>query len=269
MITYFNNNTPERISARAVRLAACDPSATREDVLRVLQADLALSRKAAKEPTRREAPSKQSVPATETSENGGPSAALRSSARHLHILAAILVAAGFAFAGHGLYIRAKAMVAQMLLEQAWETTLATGKPTKAWSWADTHPIARIAFPRLNRSAIVLAEGGGEALAFGPAHVAASPLPGNNGVSVIAGHRDTHFTFIKDLKPGDEINVATTNGTGVSYRVTGSAIVHAQSSGIATTTKTPRLALVTCYPFDGIERGPLRYVVFAQASSPDN
>jgi sortase A len=268
VITYFHTNTPERISARAVRLAACDPSATREDVLRVLQADPALNSKAANKPTIREAPTRPPVPAAEASENGFPSAALRRRARHLHILAAILVAAGLAFAAHGLYIRAKAMVAQMLLEQAWQTTLATGKPTKAWSWADTHPIARITFPRLGRAAIVLAEGGGEALAFGPAHVAASPLPGGNGVSVIAGHRDTHFTFIKDLKPGDEIIVATKNGTSVSYHVTGSAIVHAQSSGIATTAKTPRLALVTCYPFDGLERGPLRYVVFAQASSPN-
>ena len=185
------------------------------------------------------------------------------------LIAALLIATGVAFAGHGLYIRTKAMVAQVLLEQAWEATLATGKPTKAWSWADTHPIARIEFPRLDRTAIVLAEGGGEALAFGPAHVAASPRPGNNGVSVIGGHRDTHFTFIKDLKPGDEIVVTTVSNTRVRYRVTGSAIVHAQSSGIATTAKTPHLALVTCYPFDGLQRGPLRYVVFAQASSPVN
>lgn len=178
--------------------------------------------------------------------------------------AIVSVILGLAFTGNALLIRAKAVLAQVLLEQAWQTTISTGKATKAWSWADTHPVARIEFPRLNQSAVVLAEAGGEALAFGPAHVAASPFPGANGTSVIGGHRDTHFNFIKDLKPGDAITVTTQSGIRINYRMTGATIVHAQSSGIATAGKTPRLALVTCYPFDGLQRGKLRYVVIARA-----
>jgi sortase A len=181
-------------------------------------------------------------------------------------LAAILIGVGTTFVAQAIHIRAKAIVAQILLEQAWETTLTTHRPTKAWSWADTWPIARITFPRLNETAIVLEEAGGEALAFGPAHVAASPQPGANGTSVIGGHRDTHFTFIKDLKPGDEIKVTTPEGKTIAYRMTRSAIVHASASGIVTEGKTPRLALVTCYPFDGLRRGPLRYVVFAELAA---
>lgn len=178
--------------------------------------------------------------------------------------AIVIVILGLAFTGNALFIRAKAILAQVLLEQAWQTTIATGKATKAWNWADTHPIARIEFPRLHQSAIILAEAGGEALAFGPAHVAASPLPGANGTSVIGGHRDTHFNFIKDLKPGDAITVTTQSGIQLNYRMTGASIVDAQSSGIVTAGKTQRLALVTCYPFDGLQRGKLRYVVFAKA-----
>ena len=178
--------------------------------------------------------------------------------------ASTLIMAGAFFLGHAAYIQGKATLAQVLLERAWKTTLATGVSTKAWSWADTWPVARISFPSLERSAIVLEEAGGEAMAFGPAHVAASAKPGANGVSVIGGHRDTHFSFIKDLKTGDEIVIQTPERTAVRYRVTGSAIVHAGASGIATRSKSQRLALVTCYPFDAVERGPLRYVVFAQA-----
>jgi sortase A len=180
----------------------------------------------------------------------------------------LLLVVGMVLGGQGLYIRAKAVLAQILLERAWVTTIETGKPVKAWGWADTYPIARISFPRLDRSAIVLKEAGGEALAFGPAHVAASPAPGANGISVIGGHRDTHFNFIKDLNSGDAIEVTTGTGRTVQYRVTGTAIVHAQASGIATAGKTPGLALVTCYPFDGLQRGQLRYVVFAE-SEGDN
>jgi sortase A len=117
---------------------------------------------------------------------------------------------------------------------------------------------------LHETAIVLEEAGGEAMAFGPAHVAASAKPGAVGVSVIGGHRDTHFSFIKHLKVGDEIAIQTVEGKTVRYRMTGSAIVHAGASGIATRAKTARLALVTCYPFDAVEHGPLRYVVFAEA-----
>jgi sortase A len=176
----------------------------------------------------------------------------------------MLVVFGSLLVGQGLYIRAKAMLAQVLLERAWSETLATGRPVKAWSWADTHPVAKISFPRLGESEIVLEDGGGEALAFGPAHVAGSPLPGARGTSVIGGHRDTHFVFLKDVRQGDEIVVATANGYAVRYHVTGTAIVHPQSSGIATGGSVRRLALVTCYPFDAIGHSPLRYVVFAEA-----
>ena len=182
----------------------------------------------------------------------------------LVVLAALFLAAGAYFISSAAYIQAKAVLAQVLLESAWQTTLATGTPTKAWAWADTWPIARISFPSLDRSQIVLEEAGGEAMAFGPAHVAASVMPGATGVSVIGGHRDTHFSFIKNLKVGDEIVIDTAERKTVRYRMTGSAIVHAGASGISTKAKSARLALVTCYPFEAVGRGPLRYVVFAEA-----
>lgn len=182
------------------------------------------------------------------------------------ILAAALILVGTYLTGYAIYIQAKAVIAQVLLERAWSSTLATGQPVKAWAWADTWPVARITFPRLNESAIILEDAGGEALAFGPAHLAGTPKLGANGTSVVGGHRDTHFTFIKDLKPGDTIDVATPDGKSIRYKMTGSTIVHARASGIATTGTKPRLALVTCYPFDGLQRGPLRYVVFAEAQN---
>lgn len=181
----------------------------------------------------------------------------------VHAVAAALIAGGTVVTAQALIIQAKAQVAQVLLDRAWDATLASGKPTKAWNWADTWPVARLTFPRLGERAIVLNEGGGEALAFGPAHVAASARPGAEGTTVIAAHRDTHFSYIRHLKPGDDIVLQTSAGEAVNYRVTSSAIVHAQASGIGTTGAGRRLALVTCYPFDGVQRGPLRYVVFAE------
>ena len=180
------------------------------------------------------------------------------------LAAALCLTSGAALGSHGLYLRAKALLAQALLERAWRATVASGRPAKPWSWADTWPVARLRFPGLDRSAIVLAEAGGESLAFAPSHVGVSPLPGEPGTSVIAGHRDTHFRFIRRLAPGDEIEVTRADGALARFRVTHSAIVHARASGIELEGDSPRLALVTCWPFDALERGPLRYVVFAES-----
>jgi sortase A len=68
-----------------------------------------------------------------------------------------------------------------------------------------------------------------------------------------------------LRRGDALALTTRAGKTIIYRVTGSAVVHAAASGISTASAEPRLALVTCYPFDGLERGPWRYVVFTDAS----
>ncbi|MGO1080839.1 hypothetical protein ACTOWL_35275, partial [Inquilinus sp. CA228] len=85
-------------------------------------------------------------------------------------VALLLVLAGLVLAGQGLWIHAKAMLAQVLLDRAFAETLATGRAVKPWPWADTWPVARIDLPRLGESAIALAGASGQALAFGPGHV---------------------------------------------------------------------------------------------------
>ena len=77
---------------------------------------------------------------------------------------------GLILFGQGAYIHAKALLAQVLLQRAFDETIATGHPTKPWSWADTWPVARIEVKRIGASAIVLAGSSGQALAFGPGHV---------------------------------------------------------------------------------------------------
>lgn len=182
--------------------------------------------------------------------------------------AAILLCLGLGVwqVGQGLYINVKAQLAQVLLERAWQMTLADGKPHKAWPWADTWPVAKLEVPRLGQSRIVLSNASGEALAFGPGHLLGSPPPGGNGTSIIAGHRDTHFSFLRGLKNDDHVIVVTADGVSHRYRTGEIVIVDAEKSSIDPFAAAG-LALVTCYPFDSRERGPLRYVVFA-APSPD-
>ncbi len=178
----------------------------------------------------------------------------------LSFLCAVL---GIGLLGEGLWIKAKAGLAQILLDRAFAESIATGKPVKPWGWADTWPVARIAVPRLRTSAIALAGGSGQALAFGPGHLAQTPKPGERGTTVYAAHRDTHFRFLGDLKIGDEIKVTRDDGITFTYEMTGAEIVRWDQSRIDAGAVGYNLALATCWPLDGQLGGPLRYVVHAR------
>jgi sortase A len=175
-----------------------------------------------------------------------------------------LMALGGWQVGQGFYMNAKAELAQTLLENAWDKSKQTGTPVKAWEWADTWPVARVSAPRVKGSAIVLAGASGEALAFGPGHLSNSAEPGAQGTSVIAAHRDTHFEFLKDMQIGDAVELEAHDGKLHTYIVDDLKIVRADASGIDPAAPGKRLALVTCFPFNTTEQGPLRYVVFATA-----
>jgi sortase A len=176
---------------------------------------------------------------------------------------AALMIAGAVLIGQAVWIHAKALLAQVLLERAFAATLVTGKDVKPWSWADTWPVARVFVPRLGRSAIVLAGASGQALAFGPGHVARTPAVGEPGTAIYSGHRDTHFAFLGDVAVGDEIRVTRRDGRELRFRVTGTSVVRWDASGIDPHADGRRLALVTCWPLDGTFSRPLRYVVHAE------
>jgi sortase A len=164
----------------------------------------------------------------------------------------------------GGWIHMKALLAQRLLQQAWEQTIKRQSSVKPWPWADTVPIARLIVPRHRIDEIVLAGANGRTLAFGPAYHEDSAKPGTMGVSIITGHRDTHFRFLSRLEPGDRIDVETPQGTLVSYRVLGNSVVDSRLPFLVSEEDGNTLLLVTCYPFDTlVPGGPLRYVVMAE------
>ena len=177
--------------------------------------------------------------------------------------AALAVAVGLALCAQGLWIPAKAAIAQVLLERAFDRSLATGRPVKPWPWADTWPVARISFPRLRRAVIVLDGASGQALAFGPGHVAGTPDAGERGTAVYAAHRDTHFALLGQLKAGDEIAVQRIDGRQARFRVAGGQVVRWDASGVDPHGPGRALVLATCWPLDAKRHGPLRYLVWAR------
>lgn len=179
------------------------------------------------------------------------------------MFAAALAILGLAAMTQGGWIFAKAQLAQLLLERAFDESLATGLPVKPWSWADTWPVARLDVPRLGARAVVLAGSSGQAMAFGPGHVDGTPVPGDPGTAVYSAHRDTHFRFLQHVRIGDRIDVLLRDGRGLRFAVTATEVVRWDASGIDAAASGYRLVLATCWPFDARTAGPDRYLVHAE------
>lgn len=188
----------------------------------------------------------------------------RSSASRIAVAA--LVAAGMWQVGAGLYLHAKAWLAQQLIEQAWQRNRSASQPVaRPWAWADTTAVARITFVEQSRSLVVLAGDSGRTLAFGPGHRTGTPLPGGAGNSVISGHRDTHFRILERVARGQHVEVERLDGQRRVYRIASGRVVDSRSVGVAADRGLDELTLITCWPFDAVvPGGPLRYVVTAIA-----
>ena len=187
----------------------------------------------------------------------------------LKVLLIVLPLCGMWQIGSASYIHAKAILAQVLLETAWDKTVHGQQEVKPWPWADTWPISRLDVPGLGIDRIVLAGASGSSLAFGPGHLFGSSFPGQQGNTVIAGHRDTHFRFLKDIQRGELIQLQSLTGKMIQYKVSETIIVDEKQTEYLSNTSENTLTLITCYPFDAIRPGgPLRYLVIAKQHKPD-
>ncbi len=122
-------------------------------------------------------------------------------------------------------------------------------------------VSHLEVPRLHQSLYVVEGSDDETLKLGPGHVRGTVLPGEDGNCVIAGHRDTHFRFLKDLRPNDLIFLETADGR-FCYRVANSRVVQPTNLQVLQPTTEAQLHLITCFPFRYVGHAPQRYVVTA-------
>ena len=124
------------------------------------------------------------------------------------------------------------------------------------------PFGRLEVPRLGLE-VMVAEGiRSSDLRRGAGHLPGTPLPGASGNVALAGHRDRHFRPLKDIAPGDEILLTTTQGS-FRYRVDWTRVVEPQDVHVLDPTEQPTLTLVTCYPFYFVGNAPDRFIVRAR------
>lgn len=185
--------------------------------------------------------------------------------RMLLVIVATLTLFGCVTLADGVYIKAKAALAQVLFRGAWERARAGENAPRPWPWADTYPMARLRVRAHGIDLFVLSGATGRTLAFGPGHHDGSAMPGDEGNVVLSGHRDTHFRFLRDLHAGDALDIETARGRVYRYRVINATVVDYRK--LVLPRWASQLTLVTCYPFDALTTGgPLRYVVTAIAES---
>lgn len=188
--------------------------------------------------------------------------------RAARLAAAALGVFGIAAGARTAWIPAKAALAQILLEDAWRRAQDGEARPVPWPWSDAWPVARLRVPGHRGPLVVLSDASGRSLAFGPGHLSGTAPPGGHGTTVVAGHRDTSFAFLRELRPGDALELEDRGGRWHRYEVRETEVVHSDDARVAVEAARDRLVLVTCWPFDALRPGGnLRFAVIAERVGP--
>jgi sortase A len=122
-------------------------------------------------------------------------------------------------------------------------------------------IGEIQVPRLGLNAIVVQGDSPANLRRAVAHLAKSALPGKWGNVALAGHRDTFFRPLRDIRPGDEI-IFKTRERNFDYRVESIEIVAPNDVQVLAPSSGHDLTFITCFPFHFVGSAPKRLIVRA-------
>jgi sortase A len=121
---------------------------------------------------------------------------------------------------------------------------------------------KIIIPRLNKELPIIHGTDQRELAKGVGHYIGSVFPGEPDNAVLAGHRDTVFRGLGQVKIGDLIYVETTAGN-FTYEIVKQRIVNQDDRSVIVPFDKPVLTLVTCYPFDFVGPAPDRYILIGE------
>ena len=122
-------------------------------------------------------------------------------------------------------------------------------------------IGRLEIPRLGVSTVVRAGSDARTLQLAVGHIPGTALPGEAGNVGLAGHRDTFFRKLSEIRPEDEIRMVTPEGT-FRYFVERTNVVEPSDVWVLDPAGHPVLTLVTCYPFTYVGTAPQRFIVRA-------
>ena len=149
---------------------------------------------------------------------------------------------------------------------------AESPPPPALKLGETKPagppglIGRLEIPSLHLTAMVREGADAATLRRAVGHIPGTALPGRIGNVGLAGHRDTFFRALRDIRKNDAIELETDSGT-YRYIVQSTKIVGPRDVRVLAPSNAASLTLVTCYPFYYVGSAPDRFIVHASLASP--
>jgi len=123
-------------------------------------------------------------------------------------------------------------------------------------------VGQIRISRLGLDAMVAEGDDSRTLRNAVGHLPETAFPGERGNVVLAGHRDSFFRGLKDIRESDRIDLITPDGI-FTYRVVKTMIVSPERVDVLESGNESTLTLVTCYPFHYVGKAPKRFIVRAQ------
>ncbi|GAC1670080.1 MAG: hypothetical protein PVS2B2_00320 [Candidatus Acidiferrum sp.] len=159
--------------------------------------------------------------------------------------------AGFDFADSHIY--------QAVEKKKFERATHSFKPH---TLAEGEPLGEIQVPRLRLNAIVVQGDSAASLERAVGHLPKSALPGEWGNVALAGHRDTFFRSLRDIRMGDEIRFKTLERS-FEYRVESIEVVAPTEIRVLKSSTGHDLTLLTCYPVYFVGPAPKRLVIRAR------
>jgi sortase A len=121
-------------------------------------------------------------------------------------------------------------------------------------------LGELEIARVQLSTLVFEVRDPAALRHAAGHVRGTSLPWQKGNTAVAGHRDSAFRLLRDVRPGDDIRFVTPRGT-FEYRVTRAFAVYPKEVWVLDE-NAAALTLITCFPFRWLGTAPERWIIQA-------
>jgi sortase A len=139
-------------------------------------------------------------------------------------------------------------------------TIERSEPTSS-DKPDHQLIGRLEIPRLKLSVMVVDGDDPATLKMAAGHLPDTPLPWELGNSAVAGHRDSFFRPLSEIKLNDNLIMMTPHGE-FHYAVSSLRVVEPNDLTVLRQNGRSALTLVTCYPFSYVGQAPKRFIVRA-------
>ena len=177
----------------------------------------------------------------------------------------MLLVVGLLLVGYYVYMSVETYLYQAMENRELDAILSSApaapSPRTRRDPAPGSTLGRIEIPRLGVSAVIRAGSDARTLQLAVGHIPGTAVPGDAGNIGLAGHRDTFFRRLADIRADDEIRIVTADGT-FRFRVENTRIVSPKDTWVLDPTRAAALTLVTCYPFTYLGSAPDRFIVRA-------